>query len=207
MTTRTGAWSMSQFTTSTLVLMAVAIAINIAVGYVVQNVLKLPIYLDSIGTVLVGVLAGPLAGAATGALANIIWGLTIGPNTITPFAVTAAVIGLMAGWFGARGWFAASGGSRTWGKVAIAGILTGIVAAIVSAPIAYFVFGGTTGGGTDALVAIFRSMTDNIFLATQLQGFASDPVDKLATFLVCMAILIAVPVTVKTTFPQGEKTL
>ena len=51
-----------QFSTQTLVLMAVAIAINIAVGYLVQNVLKIPIYLDSIGTVLVGALAGPLAG-------------------------------------------------------------------------------------------------------------------------------------------------
>lgn len=207
MTSRSGAFSMSQFTTSTLVLMAVAIAINIAVGYVVQNVLKLPIYLDSIGTVLVGILAGPLAGAATGALANIIWGLTIGPSTITPFAITALFIGFLAGWFGARGWFAAAGGAMSWVRAAIAGVITGVVAAIVSAPIAYFVFGGTTGGGTDALVAIFRSMTDNIFLATQLQGLASDPVDKLATFLVAMAILIAVPVTVKTTFPQGEKTV
>ena len=46
--------------------MPVAIAINIVLGYTVQNVLKLPIYLDSIGTILVGVLAGPLAGALTG---------------------------------------------------------------------------------------------------------------------------------------------
>jgi len=199
--------SMSQFGTSTLVLMVVAIAINIAVGYLIQNILKLPIYLDSIGTVIVGVLAGPLAGALTGVLANLIWGFTIGPNTIAPFAVTAGVIGFMAGWFGGQGWFRASGGATTWVKVAVAGIVTGVVAAIVSAPIAYFVFGGTTGGGTDALVAIFRSMTDNIFLATQLQGLASDPVDKLVTFLVAMAILLAVPITVKTTFPQGEKTI
>jgi energy-coupling factor transport system substrate-specific component len=207
MTTRSSTFSMSQFTTTTIVLMAVAIAINIAVGYVVQNVLKLPIYLDSIGTVIVGILAGPLAGAATGALANIIWGLTIGPSTITPFAITAVFIGFLAGWFGSRGWFAASGGGLSWVRAAIAGVITGVVAAIVSAPIAYYVFGGTTGGGTDAVVAIFRNMTDNIFLATQLQGLASDPVDKLATFLVAMAILIAVPVTVKTTFPQGEKTV
>ena len=46
--------------------MPVAIAINIVLGYTVQTVLKLPIYLDSIGTILVGVLAGPLAGALTG---------------------------------------------------------------------------------------------------------------------------------------------
>lgn len=207
MSTRAGTFSRSQFTTTTLVLMAVAIAVNIAVGYVVQNVLKLPIYLDSIGTVLVGVLAGPLAGAATGALANVIWGLTIGPNTITPFAITAFFIGLLAGIFGARGWFAASGGAMNWLRVAVAGFLTGLVAAVISAPIAYFVFGGTTGSGTDALVAVFRNVTDNVFTATLLQGGVSDPTDKTLTFLVAMAILIAVPVTVKTTFPQGEKTV
>ena len=53
-----------QFTTRTIVLMPIAIAINIVLGYTVQSVLKLPIYLDSIGTILVGVLAGPIAGRA-----------------------------------------------------------------------------------------------------------------------------------------------
>ena len=197
----------SRFTTPTIVLMAVAIAINIAVGNTVQNVIRLPLYLDSIGTVLVGVLAGPLAGLATGALANIIWGLTIGPNTITPFAITAAVIGLLAGWFGARGWFAPREGAIAWLRVAVAGLITGFVAAIVSAPIAYFVFGGVTGGGTDALVAFFRGVFNNIFAATLAQGVVSDPLDKTITYLVCFAILLAVPATVKTTFPQGEKTL
>ena len=197
----------AEFTTPAIVLMAVAIAINIAVGYLVQTVLRLPIYLDSIGTVLVGALAGPWAGLATGVLANLIWGFTIGPNTIAPFAITAGVIGFMAGLFGRRGIFASSGSPRTGVYSALVGILTGVVAAIVSAPIAYFVFGGTTGSGTDALVIIFRSITDNVFLATQLQGLASDPVDKLVTFVAVWALLLAVPVTVKTTFPQGEKTV
>ena len=66
-------WVSRQFTTRVIALIPVAIAINIVIGYIAQNVLKLPIYLDSIGTILVGVLAGPLAGALTGALSNIIW--------------------------------------------------------------------------------------------------------------------------------------
>ena len=51
------------FTTRTLVLIPIAIAINIAIGELVVR-LKLPIYLDSIGTVLVGAIAGPWAGAS-----------------------------------------------------------------------------------------------------------------------------------------------
>ena len=61
------------FTTMTWVLIPVAIAINIAVGQIVV-LLKLPVFLDSIGTVLVGIICGPWAGALTGALSNTIWG-------------------------------------------------------------------------------------------------------------------------------------
>ena len=102
-------WLSRQFTTRVIVLMPVAIAINIVLGYTVQTVLKLPIYLDSVGTVLVGVLGGPLAGALTGLLANLIWSILPVPGgagpTIAFFAPVAGVIGLMAGFWGARGVF------------------------------------------------------------------------------------------------------
>ncbi len=94
--------------TATLSLMPVAIAINVAVGAIVVA-LRLPIYLDSIGTVLVGVLAGPWAGALTGLLANLIWSILPVPGgagpTIAFFAPVAGVIGLMAGFWGGRGVF------------------------------------------------------------------------------------------------------
>jgi len=196
-----------QFSTQTLVLMAVAIAINISVGYLVGSVLKIPIYMDSIGTVLVGALVGPWAGAVTGMLANIIWGLTIGPTSNIAFFYVAGVIGLMAGFFGARGWFSSKGSPKTLGLSALAGVLTGIVAAILSAPMAYFVFGGTTGGGTDLLVVAFREITNNVFTAVLGQGIVSDPLDKTITYIVVWAILLAVPVTTKTIFHQGEKTI
>src|SRR5262249_47309063 len=99
-----GSVKMPRSATRTLVLMPVAIALNIALGSTVQQALKLPIYLDSVGTVLTGVLAGPIAGLATGALTTIIWPYVLPPPlqapTAGPFAVTAAVIGLLAGFWG-----------------------------------------------------------------------------------------------------------
>ncbi len=96
-------------TTRTLVLMPVAIALNVALGSTVQQVLKLPIYLDSVGTVITGVLAGPLAGLVTGALTNLIWAYVLPPPlaapTAGPFAITAAVIGVLAGLWGRLGLF------------------------------------------------------------------------------------------------------
>jgi hypothetical protein len=94
--------------TSTLSLMPVAIAINIAVG-AIAVALRVPIYLDSIGTVLVGVLAGPWAGALTGLLSNLIWSILPVPGgagpTIAFFAPVAGVIGLMAGFWASQGVF------------------------------------------------------------------------------------------------------
>lgn len=95
--------------TRTLVLIPVAIALNIVLGSTVQQALKLPIYLDSLGTILTGVLAGPLAGLVTGALTNLIWAYAlpapVAAPTAGPFAITAAVIGLLAGIWGRLGFF------------------------------------------------------------------------------------------------------
>ena len=106
---QTGRWeSLSrQFTLRVIVLMPFAIAINIVLGQTVAAALKIPIYLDSIGTILVGVLAGPIAGAATGALGNILWAYVVPPPFQYPpaaaFAVVAAVIGIAAGLAGRYG--------------------------------------------------------------------------------------------------------
>ena len=59
-------FSWGRFDTRTIVLIPIAIAINIVLGQTVATVLKVPIYLDSIGTILVGVLAGPIPGLVTG---------------------------------------------------------------------------------------------------------------------------------------------
>ncbi len=97
-----------QFDTRTIVLMPVAMALNIVLGTAVASALKIPIYLDSIGTILVAALAGPLAGALTGFLANIVWTYLapppFGSPFAAPFAVVAVVIGLLAGTFARWGW-------------------------------------------------------------------------------------------------------
>ncbi|MDQ7030729.1 MAG: ECF transporter S component [Ardenticatenia bacterium] len=193
-----------QFNTLTLALIPVAVVINIVMGQIIV-VLKLPLYLDSIGTVLVGALAGPLAGGLTGALANIVWGLFTGP-TIIPFAITAFVIGVLAGQFARAGWLRPSPTSVIV-KAMFAGLITGIVAAVVSAPIAALLFGGVTGAGTDALVAFFQSMGANVIQATLGQGLVSDPLDKTITFIVVWLILRAMPRRQVARFPQGDHVL
>ncbi len=109
--------------------MVVAIAINITVGSITVA-LRLPIYLDSIGTVLVGALAGPWAGALTGILANLIWSILPIPGgagpTIAFYAPVAGVIGLMAGFWASRGVFQLrSDDARVGGFLALAAGIVG----------------------------------------------------------------------------------
>lgn len=362
------------FTTAVLTLMPVAIAINIAVGSIAVA-LRLPIYLDSIGTVLVGALAGPWAGALTGILSNLIWSILPIPGGAGPtaafFAPVAGVIGLMAGFWAGRGvfqlraddvrvggflalavgivgaavaflvvqatvgipdlgvadedallanqttfvliaigcvvvgvvvgWlagrtvFAFSGPDRrirtymigataisaaaivfalfrllfapsgylsgidgvadndpntfdwfgwnltgltlsdpagliaaivlavvvgalvvAWARrgdnarlfpVWVGGLTTGLVAAAISAPIAAGVFGGVTGAGTDALIALFRTLGLNVFQSAFAQGLTSDPLDKTISYTIVFVILGALPVTVRTMYSRGEATV
>ena len=119
--------------TATLTLMPVAIAINIAVG-AIAYALRLPIYLDSIGTVLVGVVAGPWAGALTGLLSNLIWSILPVPGGAGPtaafFAPVAGVIGLMAGFWASRGVFRLRADDARVGS--FLALATGIAAALIA---------------------------------------------------------------------------
>jgi hypothetical protein len=265
-------WIARQFTTRVIVLMPVAIAINIVLGYTVQSILKLPVYVDSIGTILVGCVAGPLPGAITGILSNLIWqyapGIGAGSN-IGPFAVTAGVIGFMAGIWGYLGVFRSRpargirlavpagiavaiivllavrmytipqyadpnvGGYPSWvygaivviaaaasvavalfvylrrdaagAWVAVAGAVTGCVAAVVSAPIAAYVYGGVTGSGTDVIVAALREGGADVYNASLGQGLLSDPIDKTITSFLVFVILSGVSSRFLARFPLGDR--
>ena len=128
--------------TAALTLMVVAIAINITVGSLTVA-LRLPIYLDSIGTVLVGALAGPWAGALTGLLSNFIWSFLPVPGGAGPtaafFAPVAAVIGLMAGFWASRGVF------RLRADDARIGGFLALAFGIAAAGVAFLVIQATVG--------------------------------------------------------------
>lgn len=116
-----------QFDTRTVVLMPLAIAFNIILGQAVGSALKIPIYLDSIGTILVGALAGPIPGALTGFLSNILWTYVVPPpfhsDISGAFAVVAAVIGVLAGIAGRFG-FLRPRPHRSIGQLLLGAVIT-----------------------------------------------------------------------------------
>ncbi len=88
-----------------------------------------------------------------------------------------------------------------------AGLATGIVAAVVSAPIYAFFYGGLSGSGTDAIVAAFRAGGDSLYQATLKQGLLSDPIDKMITTFVVFFLVGSLSRRFVARFPNGEKVL
>jgi energy-coupling factor transport system substrate-specific component len=123
-------FSWGRFDTRTLVLMPIAIAINIVLGQTIASVLKIPIYLDSIGTVLVGVLAGPIPGLVTGLLSNVLWTYVLPPpfhnDYAAPFAFVAAFIGFYSGLVAQWG-LMRSRPNADWGRVALAAVVVLVI--------------------------------------------------------------------------------
>jgi len=184
------------FNTMTWVLIPVAIAINVAIGQFVV-VLKLPVYLDSIGTVLVGVICGPWAGLLTGMLSNIIWGLAVDPNALPWFPV-AGVIGLIAGICANFGLF------KAWWKVFISGFFIALGAVIAGTPIAVYLYGGITASGSSFITAYLMQTGKGVVEAVLSTNFLVEPVDKVSTALLAFAIIQGLSQRFVARFPRPE---
>lgn len=156
--------------------LAFCIALNLTVGQI-TGALKLPIYLDSIGTVLIAVLIGPWSGIIAGVLSNLL-ASAMGSPSMVFFAPVMIVIGGFTGFIAKRGWF------KKWYLVVLGSIFQGILAGAMSAPISAYLFGGVMMAGTDFLVLYFRSTGNSLLDSVIFQGLISDPADKIITYLV-----------------------
>ncbi len=170
------------------------IALNVTAGYLTA-LIKLPLYLDAIGTVLLAALCGPWIAAIAGSISNLLFG-ALGNPTMIFFIPTMIAIALFSSAVARWGWF------RRWYLVVLGGILQGVVAAVISAPISAYLFSGVTLGGTDFLVIYFRSMGNSILDSVLYQGLSSDPVDKTITYLIVFSLLMNLPRRILQKFPR-----
>ena len=162
----------------------VALVLNIVVGQIIGSV-GIPLYLDSTGTVLVAALAGPWAGIATGVLSSLVWS-AFNPSVL-PFAATSAAVG------GLAGVAIKHGALKNIATVLLSGAVIGIVVGMLAAPVAAFVYGGTAGVGTGAVVSLLREMGHSLLQSVTLQSFISDPLDKAVVMLLVWLVLKSLP--------------
>jgi energy-coupling factor transport system substrate-specific component len=189
------------FTTPRLVAIALCAALNFAIGNVVYLV-KLPIYLDSIGTILCALLIFPDRLAAiccaflAGFIGVILSGLVINPF-LPWFMFTVLAIVLVSALLTAR----ATDTFRAQplqpvpfsGKVILYGVITGIASAIVSAPVVVWLFGGVTGSGSAFVVAFFLKAGQQLLDSALFAGLTTEPIDKTLQVLLAALLYRATP--------------
>jgi len=177
----------SQATVSTIALALIprAVALNLAIGAIVAA-LKLPVYLDSMGTVLVAALAGPLAAVITGVTSNLVLGMLSSPTFIAFIPVTA-VIG------GAAGLASRAGAFRSVPRALAAGLLIGLLAGAASVPIVLALFGGVTAGGTGIVTIALRALHLPFEAAALVASVSVDVIDKMFSCATVAAVLARLP--------------
>ena len=174
------------FSSQALVLIVISIAINM-IGGQLASMVKLPIFLDSIGTLISAVLLGPVIGMLTGLLTNLLWGLLTDP--------IAAAFAPVAGWLARAGWF------RTLPKVVVSGVIITLAVTVVAVPLRTALFGGVTGSGADLFVAWMHSMGQNLVESVAITVIGANLVDKILTAVIVWLLLRQLPIRTTRHFP------
>jgi energy-coupling factor transport system substrate-specific component len=180
-----------------LALIPSAVAINLAIGFVV-NQLGLPLYLDSVGTVLTSALAGPLAGVVTGLVSQFVRSLYEGFIWL-PFGGVQVLIALLAAVAAARHGFASAARSLAWG------LAVGLSAGLLSAVISWFVFKGVTATGVTAVTLLLTRLGLTQPQAVTTSSVGTDLLDKTIVFLLVGAMLRALPLRVLGRYPPARR--
>jgi energy-coupling factor transport system substrate-specific component len=178
-------------------LIPAAVALNLVIGRIVAE-LGLPVYLDTLGTMLVAVLAGWRGGLVVGTISQLIAGLLFGFFWL-PFVVIQWLIALLAGLAATRSGFAMPIRNVGWG------LLCGLACGSSSAPISYLLFGGVTSPGTTVVITLLRSIGISQAAAVTATSIATDMLDKTVAFLLVGALFRALPRRILGRFPLAAR--
>ncbi|WP_054957921.1 ECF transporter S component [Paenibacillus dakarensis] len=168
------------FTLLAITMIPIGVAINV-VAYQLMTILKMPIYLDVIGTCIVAMVAGPWVGLVTGGLGNVVNGM-LNPVSI-PFAITSMAIGLTAGYLSKYGMLV-----KPW-RIIISGLLIAVVSSATSSPIQVILFGGVTGQSGDIVMATLLATGKQIWTAVFSQTLLLGVVDKVLAIVASSLIV------------------
>ena len=162
-------------------LIALGAALNVSIGYLV-SILKLPLYLDSIGTILISVLCGWVYGLIAGLSALLILSLTVTP-TVIAYAGTAVVIAVLSALFARVGFL------KNLKITIIGGLVIGIAATAASVPVTTLLYGGVSLAGSDAITTVFKATGMPLWESVLFGSLITDTVDKLICALICFSLV------------------
>ena len=182
-----------------IVLIPACIGINY-LGKLFASVLKLPLWLDSIGTCIGAVLGGPIIGGICGAANNLIYGFTTGDSITLVYALTSLGIGV------AVGIMARLGRMEKFSGAVLTACVAGFVAVLISTPLNIIFWGGTTGNlWGDAVFAWSQASGLPVALGSFQDEVIVDVPDKLITLFIVFAIIKGLPKKLTSLYEMGDE--
>ena len=189
----------TKWNAATIVLIPVCIGINF-LGKMFASALKLPLWLDAIGTCIGAVLGAPIIGGLCGAINNLVYGLIIGDNITIIYLFTSLGIGIAAGIMARLGFM------KSFPKSLLTACAAGFAAVVISTPLNVIFWGGTTGNvWGDALFAVTQANNMPVWLGSFLDEVVVDVPDKLITVIVVYFIMLALPKKLTSLYEADNK--
>lgn len=177
---KTGGVVNMKFTTAKIAMVAMAICINY-IGGQLAFALHLPIYLDSIGTILIGAMFGPAFGVLPPMISGILMAFT-GDIYSLYFAPVGMILGLTAG-------FVLKRIHSVGFMLLLSAFLITLPGTIVCAIINAILFGGVTSSGSSAIVAALSHTPLGLTGAIFVVQIFTDYLDRVISLALVMIVL------------------
>lgn len=187
----------SQFSTKSLVLIPIAVGINL-IGGTLCSTLKLPLFMDMIGTMVIACLSGPWVAALCGLLTNVFLAIVANPVYL-PYALSSVLCGLVIGYMVKAGLL-----KKFWGAVLI-WLACSAVNTVTASTITVFVYGGATGvNGTSVLTAALTVAWKDILISVFSSSMLENLVDKGITLIIVTMVVRKIPRRFMSQYASGN---
>lgn len=181
--------------------LAFAAVLNI-VGGSIALMFRLPIYLDSLGTMMAAAFLGPIYGMIPGIVSGVLGGCISDPYAFYYIPVQM-VIGVLSGILFRHTAFLIQANR---GKIFLFSALLSIPGTIVSSIITAFVFGGITSSGSTILVQLLAVTGLNLPIRVFLVQAVTDYADRAVVLFAAMLLYKTIPSSLRVRIAGNETT-
>lgn len=163
---------------------ALAIVLNV-IGGQIALMFHLPIYLDSMGTIMIAMLYGPVYGMLPPLLYGLVMGFTLDIYSLY-FMPVGLMLGLMTGlvskYFSLKKW-----------RMIPGAMLITVPGTIVSSIITAVLFGGITSSGSTVIVQVLNKAGLGLTASVFIVQILTDYLDRLLSLVVVTYLLHVIP--------------
>lgn len=170
-----------------VLLLAVACLVLNLAGREFVDSLRLPIYLDMVGTAIAAIALGPWHGAAVGVTTNVVGAVGSGWVSI-PFALVN-VVGALVWGYGVRRWRL----GRTLPRFFVLNVLAAVACSVVAVPIIVLLLGHDLRIGHDVITGLLEDTVSAFLAAVMFSNVLTSLTDKLLSGFIALVVVSVLP--------------